>query len=175
MATLETLSSDQKAELILDPSSGALENATVLKEVFVTIAGSPGDGQLDDFFQTFTVLTAQVSVPYGEPNLIASHIPFGSALGSGSVRGHTLALILSLTELVSLCFQQNITYITNAAVRDVMLNLTLTALIPRFPTFQASQFTLWFEVNLVVLLASVRPESLSVIPMNVSCDSLQAM
>ena len=56
-----------------------------------------------------------------------------------------------------------------------MLNLTLTVLAPRFPTFEPSDFTLWFEVNLVVLLASVRPESLSIIPVNVSCDSLRAM
>lgn len=82
---------------------------------------------------------------------------------------------LSLTHLALVCFQQNITYITNAAVRDVMLNLTLTALAPRFPTFQPSNFTLWFEVNLVVLLASVRPESLSIIPVSVGCDSLKAM
>lgn len=56
-----------------------------------------------------------------------------------------------------------------------MLNLTLTALTPRFPTFQPSDFTLWFQVNLAVLLVSVRPASLSVIPMNISCDSFKAM
>ena len=83
LATLDTLSSDQKAELILDPSSGALENATVLKEVFVTIAGSPEDGQLDGFFQTFIVLTAQVSVPYWRAKL--DRFPYTVWIGTGQI------------------------------------------------------------------------------------------
>ncbi|XP_041922156.1 uncharacterized protein LOC121685615 [Alosa sapidissima] len=129
LATLDLLSPEQKAELVLDPSTGALENVTVLKEVFVSVTASPEVEQLDDFFQTFVIFT----------------------------------------------IQQNITYITNTAVRDTMLNLTLTALAPRFPTFQPSDFTLWFQVNLAVLLVSIRPASLNVIPMNISCDSLKAI
>lgn len=64
---------------------------------------------------------------------------------------------------------------TNSAVRDAMLNLTLTALAPRFYTFQPKDFILWFKVNLAVLLVSMRPASLTVIPLNISCDSFKAM
>ncbi|XP_064179421.1 uncharacterized protein LOC135248565 [Anguilla rostrata] len=56
-----------------------------------------------------------------------------------------------------------------------MLNLTLMALAPQFPVFEPSDFALWFQVNLVVLLASFNPGSLVVIPMNISCDSYHAI
>lgn len=61
LATLDSLSPDQKAELVLDPSTGALENVTVLTEVFVSVTASPEEGQLDDFFQAFVYFTKQVS------------------------------------------------------------------------------------------------------------------
>lgn len=71
--------------------------------------------------------------------------------------------------------QQNISYIENAAVRDTMLNMTLTALAPEFPNFQTGDYVMWFQINLVVLLASFRPSVLVVIPANLSCDSYDAM
>lgn len=71
--------------------------------------------------------------------------------------------------------QQNMTYIENTEVRDIMLNLTLTALAPKFPLFQTSDYELWFQINLVVLLASFSPSVLVVIPSNLSCDSYDAM
>lgn len=71
--------------------------------------------------------------------------------------------------------QENITYITNAGVRDAILNLTLTALAPKFPLFQTSDYELWFQINLVVLLASFRPSVLVVIPANLTCDSYDAV
>ncbi|RXN32090.1 hypothetical protein ROHU_004711 [Labeo rohita] len=70
---------------------------------------------------------------------------------------------------------ENITYITNAGVRDAILNLTLTALAPKFPLFQPSDYELWFQINLVVLLASFRPSVLVVIPANLTCDSYDAV
>ncbi|XP_042571976.1 mucin-5AC-like [Cyprinus carpio] len=70
---------------------------------------------------------------------------------------------------------RNITIIENTAVRDTMLNLTLMALSPRFPLFQSNDYMLWFQINLVVLLASFHPSYLVVIPTNLSCDSYDAI
>ncbi|KAL1246772.1 hypothetical protein QQF64_034282, partial [Cirrhinus molitorella] len=130
LAALESLSPDQKAELLLDPSTGALQNVTVVKEVLSSILKSPDEEvQLEIFFETF----------------------------------------------VEISKQENITYITNADVRDAILNLTLTALAPKFPLFQTSDYELWFQTNLVVLLASFRPSVLVVFPANLTCDSYKAV
>ncbi|RXN32098.1 putative threonine-rich GPI-anchored glyco isoform X2 [Labeo rohita] len=125
LAALESLSPDQKAELLLDPSTGAIENVPVVKEVLSSILKSRDEEQLEKFFETFV--------------------------------------------------EENITYITNAGVRDAILNLTLTALAPKFPLFQTSDYELWFQINLVVLLASFRPSVLVVIPANLTCDSYDAV
>ncbi|XP_050958817.1 uncharacterized protein LOC127160178 [Labeo rohita] len=129
LAALESLSPDQKAELLLDPSTGAIENVTVVKEVLSSILKSRDEEQLEKFFETF----------------------------------------------VEVSKEENITYITNAGVRDAILNLTLTALAPKFPLFQTSDYELWFQINLVVLLASFRPSVLVVIPANLTCDSYDAV
>ncbi|XP_058624516.1 uncharacterized protein LOC131535966 [Onychostoma macrolepis] len=129
LAALESLSPDQKAELLLDPSTGALENVTVVKEVLNSILESSDEGQLERFFETF----------------------------------------------VEVSKEENITYIANADVRDAILNLTLTALAPKFPVFQTSDYELWFQINLVVLLASFRPSVLVVIPTDLTCDSYKAI
>lgn len=71
--------------------------------------------------------------------------------------------------------QDKIPYITNVEVRDAILNLTLTALAPKFSVFQTSDYQLWFQINLVVLLASFRTSVLVVIPANLTCDSYNAM
>ncbi|XP_034153438.1 uncharacterized protein LOC109616646 [Esox lucius] len=127
VAVLDILSPNQKVELILDPSSGALENETLVREVFVTLLDS--EEQLEEFYVTFVEVTTQ----------------------------------------------ENITIITNTAVRDTMLNLTLTALAPKFYDFEPTDFQLWFQVNLDVLLASILPASLVVIPQNISCESYSAI
>ncbi|KAG7492037.1 hypothetical protein MATL_G00009920 [Megalops atlanticus] len=126
---LDSLSPDQKAQLILDPSTGTLENETIVKLVFSSLLESPEEGQLDAFFVAFVHATTE----------------------------------------------KNVTIIRNQAVRDIMLNLTLTALAPRFPIFEPDDFALWFQTNLVVLLASFTPDSLVVIPRNISCDSYRAI
>lgn len=56
-----------------------------------------------------------------------------------------------------------------------MLNLTMTALAPKLPLFETSDYELWFQTNLVVLLASFSPTVLEVIPANITCESYQAM
>lgn len=61
VVVLDSLSAQQKAELILDPSSGALENATLAKEVMTGILSSSGKEQLSVFFETFVNVTKEVS------------------------------------------------------------------------------------------------------------------
>ncbi|XP_064859440.1 uncharacterized protein LOC135561646 [Oncorhynchus nerka] len=131
VAVLDSLSPNQKAELILDPSTGALENETLVKNVFISLLESPREEQLNEFFVTFVEVTKQVST--------------------------------SLSGWNGPC-TENITIITNTAVRDTMLDLTLMALAPKFDVFEPKDFQLWFQVNLVVLLASFHPGRLVDIP-----------
>ena len=58
---LESLSPTQKAELLLDPDSSALENETFVREVFTGLTESPDDDQLEDFFEAFANITKQVN------------------------------------------------------------------------------------------------------------------
>ncbi|XP_028251804.1 uncharacterized protein LOC114427786 [Parambassis ranga] len=129
VAAVDSLSPQQKAELILDPDSGALENETTIRVVFTSLTQSGDEEQLNQFFQGFT-------------NIIK---------------------------------QENITYIKNPRVRDTILNLTLTALAPDFEDFEPEDFQLWFQVYLVPVMASLHPESLRVIPRNISCASYTAV
>ncbi|KAL7851860.1 hypothetical protein SRHO_G00176450 [Serrasalmus rhombeus] len=129
VVVLDSLSAQQKAELILDPSSGALENETLVKEVMMGILSSSGEEQLDVFFETFVNITKE----------------------------------------------EQIYFIENAAVRDTILNVTLMALAPNFNIFSPSQFELWFQENLFVVLASFQPSWLLVIPRNLNCDSYTAI
>ncbi|KAG7492036.1 hypothetical protein MATL_G00009910 [Megalops atlanticus] len=126
---LDSLSPSQKVDLILDPSTGALENETIINNVFTSLLKSPDDRQLGAFFDAFVAATKQ----------------------------------------------RNMTVISNTAVRDTMLNLTLTALTSKFNVFDANNFTVWFQINLVLLLPSLNKSSLTVIPLNISCDSYQAI
>lgn len=77
--------------------------------------------------------------------------------------------------LISFYFQRNITFISNAAVRETILNVTLSNLHPYFEFFAPEDFQLWFQVYLFTALASFRPDSLVVIPLNISCASYEAM
>lgn len=92
---MDSLSPDQKAELVLDPSSGALENVTVLTEVFGSIVGSPDDGELDRFWEACAAVTAQVSGSHGRSNFITCQIPSGTTV----VSSVGLCLASSLTDL----------------------------------------------------------------------------
>lgn len=76
---------------------------------------------------------------------------------------------------VSFYFQRNVTFIRNQGVRDTILNLTLKALAPEFEDFEPEDFELWFQVNLVPVMASFHPGSLVVIPRDISCASYAAM
>ncbi|XP_029973359.1 uncharacterized protein LOC115407140 [Salarias fasciatus] len=67
--------------------------------------------------------------------------------------------------------QQNLTLITNPAVRNTVLNRTLTALAPQLENFGPEDYQLWFQVYLTPVLASLRPNDLLVIPRNISCQS----
>ena len=58
---MDSLSPNQKAELILDPDSGALEDEAITKEVFTSLTESRDDEQLSEFFQEFTDIRRQVN------------------------------------------------------------------------------------------------------------------
>lgn len=51
---VDALTTDQQAELILDPDSGALEDPTIVKAVFGKLAESPDNDNLREFFQAFS-------------------------------------------------------------------------------------------------------------------------
>ncbi|XP_044231400.1 uncharacterized protein LOC122998536 [Thunnus albacares] len=129
VALVESLSAKQKAELILDPDSGALEDEAIVRKVFRSLTESPDNELLNQFFQAFTNISKQ----------------------------------------------RNITIIRNPEVRDTILNLTLTALAPEFEVFEPEDFERWFQVNLVPVMASLRPGILAVIPRDISCASYAAI
>lgn len=61
------------------------------------------------------------------------------------------------------------------AVRETILNLTLSSLAPEFVIFEVEDYQLWFQVYLIPVIASIQPDSLWVIPRNISCESYGAM
>lgn len=46
----------------MDPSTGALENVTVVKEVLSSVLKSPDEEQLEKFFEKFVEVSKEVSV-----------------------------------------------------------------------------------------------------------------
>ncbi|KAK2826321.1 hypothetical protein Q5P01_020535, partial [Channa striata] len=64
VAVVHALSPQQKAELILDPQSGALDDKAIVKEVFTSLTESAGIKQLSQFFQAFTVITKQENITF---------------------------------------------------------------------------------------------------------------
>ncbi|RCU34593.1 hypothetical protein DVA76_19615, partial [Acinetobacter baumannii] len=61
LEVLDDLSPSQKAELVLDPESGALDNETIITEVFTRLTASGDDEQLEEFFQAFANINKQVN------------------------------------------------------------------------------------------------------------------
>lgn len=59
---VDTLTTNQQAELILDPDSGALEDPTIVKAVFGKLSESPDNKNFRAFFQAFSDTTKQVSL-----------------------------------------------------------------------------------------------------------------
>nr|XP_046269032.1 uncharacterized protein LOC124071969 [Scatophagus argus]XP_046269033.1 uncharacterized protein LOC124071969 [Scatophagus argus] len=64
METLEQLSPNQKAELILDPDSQASEAEAIVKEVLQSLTESQDDEQLHQFFQAFANINKQRNVTF---------------------------------------------------------------------------------------------------------------
>lgn len=58
------LTEQQKAELILDPGSGALEDVSFVREVLTSLKLSGKDEQLTQFFQTFAQISEKVSASH---------------------------------------------------------------------------------------------------------------
>ncbi|XP_054909537.1 uncharacterized protein LOC129374880 [Poeciliopsis prolifica] len=71
--------------------------------------------------------------------------------------------------------QTNTTYIQNVAVRETILNLTLSSLALKFDDFEVQDYQLWFQVYLIPVIASIQPDSLRVIPGNISCEAYGAI
>ena len=60
-------------------------------------------------------------------------------------------------------------------VRDIIFNMTLTALAPKLNTLNTEEFKLWFQVYLVLLLPSINSDTFASIPRNISCGSYHEM
>lgn len=153
---------------------------TVVKEVLSSILKSPDEEQLEKFFETFVEVSKEVSLFYFIlffflKQFILNGLDQECAACKQAGRARRSQRGAKGVSSPTLRSQENITYIANADVRDAILNLTLTALAPKFPVFQTSDYELWFQINLVVLLASFRPSVLVVIPTNLTCDSYDAM
>jgi len=69
VTALDALSTNQKAELLLDPDSGALDNETIVKQVFISLTEKE---QLDVFFETFVEVTKEVSARYSGQDFLAT-------------------------------------------------------------------------------------------------------
>lgn len=59
---MDSLSPDQKAELILDPDSHALEDEAIIREVFTSLTKSHDNEQLNQFFQAFASISEQRNI-----------------------------------------------------------------------------------------------------------------
>ncbi|XP_067298635.1 uncharacterized protein [Pseudorasbora parva] len=73
-------------------------------------------------------------------------------------------------KFISISAQRNVSSI-NTAVSSIILNMTLMNLETRFKTFNPQTFSLWFQTYLHLFLPGIGPDSLSVIPKTISCDS----
>ncbi|KAK7160943.1 hypothetical protein R3I94_003808 [Phoxinus phoxinus] len=73
-------------------------------------------------------------------------------------------------KFISTSAQRNVSSI-NPAVSSIILNMTLMDLETRFETFNPQTFALWFQTYLHLFLPGIGPDSLSVIPKTISCDS----
>ncbi|XP_054909142.1 uncharacterized protein LOC129374648 [Poeciliopsis prolifica] len=78
-------------------------------------------------------------------------------------------------EDATLVKETNTTYIQNVAVRETILNLTLSSLALKFDDFEVQDYQLWFQVYLIPVIASIQPDSLRVIPGNISCEAYGAI
>ncbi|XP_053092651.1 uncharacterized protein LOC117597906 [Pangasianodon hypophthalmus] len=124
VAVLGLLSSEQKAQFILQPDSGVLGNDSVFREVFSRVITSLDRNQLGSFFTVF----------------------------------HQTAIQMNMTSIPS-------------AISHTILNMTLLDLVPHFQSFSPGDFALWFQTYLSFFLPGIGPNTLSIIPMNISCDS----
>ncbi|KAK2818378.1 hypothetical protein Q7C36_022311 [Tachysurus vachellii] len=123
VAVLGLLSSEQKAQFILQPDSVVLGNDSVFREVFTSVLTSSDVNQLGSFFEAFnqTVIQMNVTIP--------------------------------------------------SAISDSILNMTLLDLVPHFQSFSPEDFALWFQTYLSLFLTRISSNTLSIIPINISCDS----
>ncbi|KAF5887658.1 mesothelin-like protein [Clarias magur] len=123
VAVLGLLSSEQKAQFLLQADSGVLRNDSAFREVFSNIVTSLDLNQLGRFFTAFneTAIQMNLSIP--------------------------------------------------TAISEIILNVTLLDLAPDFQSFSPQNFSLWFQTYLSSFLPAIGPNTLSVIPMSIGCNS----
>ncbi|XP_043108915.1 uncharacterized protein LOC122354733 [Puntigrus tetrazona] len=73
-------------------------------------------------------------------------------------------------KFIKMSAERNVLSISTA-VSSIILNMTLMDLEKKFESFQPQTFALWFQTYLPIFLLGIGPDSLSVIPMTISCDS----
>ncbi|MED6236770.1 hypothetical protein ATANTOWER_013950, partial [Ataeniobius toweri] len=108
-------------------------------------------------------------------------------LESNNLSNETL-VVLVFTTLTASSSLENLnsfynSFVTGAAkqnltalrinVRDILLNFTLTSLVPKFYLLNAEGFRLWFQVYLPLLLPSADSKTFEIIPRNITCSSYQ--
>ncbi|KAF5887661.1 Uncharacterized protein DAT39_022187 [Clarias magur] len=127
VAVLGLLSSEQKAQFLLQADSGVLRNDSAFREVFSNIVTSLDLNQLGRFFTAFneTAIQMNLSIP--------------------------------------------------TAILEIILNVTLLDLAPDFESFSPQNFSLWFQTYLSFFLPAIGPNTLSVIPMSIGCNSYREM
>lgn len=169
---LDSLSIEQKAQFILQPDSGVLGSESVFREVFSSVITSLDLNQLGSFFTTFqqTAIQVRTSVFYKPGHILFIQIRQYFILCIVIERPSVPRLIIH----AAVCFQLNITSIPSA-ISDIVLNMTLLDLEPHLQSFSPEDFALWFQTYLSIFLPGIGPNTLSIIPMSISCDSYREM
>ncbi|XP_053471224.1 uncharacterized protein LOC128601853 [Ictalurus furcatus] len=106
--------------------------------------------------------------------------PDSGVLGNDSVFREVFSSVITSLDLNQLggfftafnqtAIQMNLTSIP-PTISDTILNMTLLYLVPHFQSFSPDDFALWFQTYLSFFLPGIGPNILSIIPMNISCDS----
>ncbi|XP_015231804.1 PREDICTED: uncharacterized protein LOC107085772 [Cyprinodon variegatus] len=124
VAILDSLSSGQKAEFLLEPDN--LSNSSLVITVLERFTASASLQDLESFFNVF-------ADGLSKPNQTA----------------------------------------VSPSVRDSILNLTITALVPNFYMLNSDGIAKWFQVYLPLFLPSANSATFEIIPRNISCSSYQ--
>ncbi|KAG8429487.1 hypothetical protein GDO86_020072, partial [Hymenochirus boettgeri] len=129
-----------------------------------------------DLFPNFNALDALTSLTV--PQIVAFSLESGSGSNSNSV-GQIMGTLQRPGDV------QNFLSSFNSAAKNVsslpsplaqgLLNKTLQVLIPNLSTSNSSDWSALFQNNLNLVLPEITPGQLNFLPLNISCDSFQAV